>query len=256
VKIARFASPDEDPRFGVVDGDELVVLAGDPMFAGYETTGERVPMSRAKILAPVIPRSKVIGIGLNYYDHADEMGQEAPEFPVVFLKPNTTVIGPGDAIQIPPVEGEIHLEGELAVVIGSIAKKVRPEDYADVVFGYTIANDVTARGVQESDGQWTRAKSYDTFCPLGPYIETELDWTDVRIQSRVDGELLQKETTQQMIHKIPDLVAYVSQIFTLLPGDVILTGTPSGVGPFQAGQTVEISIDGLGSLLNPARLRD
>lgn len=256
MKIARFASPDEDPRFGVVDGEELVVLAGDPMFAGYETTGERVPMSRAKILAPVIPRSKVIGIGLNYYDHADEMGQEVPEFPVVFLKPNTTVIGPGDAIQIPPVEGEIHLEGELAVVIGSIAKKVRPEDYADVVFGYTIANDVTARGVQEADGQWTRAKSYDTFCPLGPYIETELDWTDVRIQSRVDGELLQKETTQQMIHKIPDLVAYVSQIFTLLPGDVILTGTPSGVGPFSAGQTVEISIDGLGSLINPARSRD
>jgi 2-keto-4-pentenoate hydratase/2-oxohepta-3-ene-1,7-dioic acid hydratase in catechol pathway len=256
VKIARFASPDEDPRFGVVDGEELVVLAGDPMFAGYETTGERVPMSRAKILAPVIPRSKVIGIGLNYYDHADEMGQEAPEFPVVFIKPNTTVIGPGDAIQIPPVEGEIHLEGELAIVIGSIAKKVRPEDYADVVFGYTIANDVTARTVQESDGQWTRAKSYDTFCPLGPYIETELDWTDVRIQSRVDGELLQKETTEQMIHKIPELVAYVSEIFTLLPGDVILTGTPSGVGPFTAGQTVEISIDGLGSLINPARFRD
>lgn len=256
MKIARFASPDEDPRFGVVDGEELVVLAGDPMFAGYETTGERVPMSRAKILAPVIPRSKVIGIGLNYYDHADEMGQEAPEFPVVFIKPNTTVIGPGDAIQIPPVEGEIHLEGELAIVIGSIAKKVRPEDYADVVFGYTIANDVTARTVQESDGQWTRAKSYDTFCPLGPYIETELDWTDVRIQSRVDGELLQKETTEQMIHKIPELVAYVSEIFTLLPGDVILTGTPSGVGPFTAGQTVEISIDGLGSLINPARFRD
>lgn len=256
MKIARFASPDEDPRFGVVDGDYLVVLAGDPMYAGYETTGERVPMSSAKILAPVIPRSKVVGIGLNYYDHADEMGQEAPEFPVVFIKPNTTVIGPGDAIQIPPVEGRVDLEGELAIVIGSIAKKVRAEDYADVVFGYTIANDVTARDVQESDGQWTRAKSYDTFCPIGPYIETELDWTDVTIQSRVDGEMLQRETTQQMIHKIPELIAYVSQIFTLLPGDIILTGTPAGVGPFTAGQTVEISIEGLGSLINPVRFRD
>lgn len=256
MKIARFSSPDEDPRFGVVDGEDLVVLAGDPMFAGYETTGERVPMRGVKILAPVIPRSKVIGIGLNYYDHADEMGQEAPEFPVVFLKPNTTVIGPGDAIQIPPVEGRIDLEGELAIVIGSIAKKVRAEDYADVVFGYTIANDVTARGVQESDGQWTRAKSYDTFCPLGPYIETEFDWTDARITSRVDGEVLQRETTQQMIHKIPELVAYVSDIFTLLPGDVILTGTPSGVGPFRAGQTVEIAIEGLGSLISTARDRD
>jgi 2-keto-4-pentenoate hydratase/2-oxohepta-3-ene-1,7-dioic acid hydratase in catechol pathway len=256
VKIARFASPDEDPRFGVVDGDYLVVLAGDPMYAGYETTGERVPMSSAKILAPVIPRSKVVGIGLNYYDHADEMGQEAPEFPIVFIKPNTTVIGPGDAIQIPPVEGRIDLEGELAIVIGSIAKRVRAEDYADVVFGYTIANDVTARDVQESDGQWTRAKSYDTFCPIGPYIETELDWTDVTIQSRVDGEMLQRETTQQMIHKIPELIAYVSQIFTLLPGDIILTGTPAGVGPFTAGQTVEISIQGLGSLINAVRFRD
>ncbi len=255
MKIARFASPGEDPRFGVVDGEDLVVLAGDPMYAGYETTGERVPLRTTKILAPVIPRSKVVGIGLNYYDHADEMGQEAPEFPIVFLKPNTTVVGPGDPIQIPPVEGEIHLEGELAIVIGAIAKRVKAEDYADVVFGYTIANDVTARGVQETDGQWTRAKSYDTFCPIGPYIETELDWTDLKIQSRVDGEVLQRETTQQMIHKIPELIAYVSDIFTLLPGDIILTGTPAGVGPFTEGQTVEVSIEGLGSLINPAKAR-
>ncbi|MCU1526605.1 MAG: 2-hydroxyhepta-2,4-diene,7-dioate isomerase [Frondihabitans sp.] len=255
MKIARFATPGEDPRFGVVDGEDLVVLAGDPMYSGYETTGERVSLRSAKVLAPVIPRSKVVGIGLNYYDHADEMGQEAPEEPVLFLKPNTTVIGLGDSIQIPPVEGEIHLEGELAIVIGSIAKRIRPEDFADVVFGYTIANDVTARGIQEIDGQWTRAKSYDTFCPLGPYIETELDWTDLKIQSRVDGELLQNESTQQMIHKIPELVAFASEVFTLLPGDVILTGTPAGVGPFVAGQTVEIAIEGLGSLINPARSR-
>ncbi|GAA4672878.1 fumarylacetoacetate hydrolase family protein [Frondihabitans cladoniiphilus] len=255
MKIARFSSPGEDPRFGVVDGDDLVVLAGDPMFAGYETTGERVPLKSTKILAPVIPRSKVIGIGLNYYDHADEMGQEPPEFPLVFLKPNTSVIGPGDAIQIPPVEGEIHFEGELAIVIGSIAKRVRAEDYVDVVFGYTIANDVSARGPQENDGQWARAKSYDTFCPLGPYIETELDWTDVKITSRVDGERRQSESTEQMIHKIPQLIEYVSDIFTLLPGDVILTGTPAGVGPFEAGQTVEIAIEGIGSLINPAKNR-
>lgn len=255
MKIARFATPGEDPRFGVVDGEDLVVLAGDPMYSGYETTGERVSLRSAKVLAPVIPRSKVIGIGLNYYDHADEMGQEAPEHPVMFIKPNTTVIGLGDSIQIPPVEGEIHLEGELAIVIGSIAKRIEPENYADVVFGYTIANDVTARGIQEIDGQWTRAKSYDTFCPIGPYIETELDWTDLRIQSRVDGELLQDESTMQMIHKIPELVAFASEVFTLLPGDVILTGTPAGVGPFTAGQTVEIAIEGLGSLINPARSR-
>lgn len=255
MKIARFATPGEDPRFGVVDGEDLVGLAGDPMYSGYETTGERVSLRSAKVLAPVIPRSKVVGVGLNYYDHADEMGQEAPEEPVLFLKPNTTVVGLGDSIQIPPVEGEIHLEGALAIVIGSVAKRIRPEDFADVVFGYTIANDVTARGIQETDGQWTRAKGYDTFCPLGPYIETELDWSDLTIQSRVDGELLQNGSTLQMIHKIPELVSFASEVFTLLPGDVILTGTPAGVGPFVAGQTVEIAIQGLGSLINPARSR-
>jgi len=255
VKIARFATPGEDPRFGIVDGNDLVVLAGDPMYQGYETTGERVSLRESKVLAPVIPRSKVVGIGLNYYDHADEMGQEAPEFPVMFLKPNTTVIGLGDSIQIPPVEGEIHLEGELAIVIGSIAKRVKAENFEDVVFGYTIANDVTARGPQQSDGQWTRGKSYDSFCPIGPYIETEFDWTDALIQSRVDGEVLQRESTAQMIHKIPQLIEFVTEVFTLLPGDIILTGTPAGVGPFRAGQTVEVSIDGLGSLINPARER-
>jgi 2-keto-4-pentenoate hydratase/2-oxohepta-3-ene-1,7-dioic acid hydratase in catechol pathway len=255
VKIARFATPGEDPRFGIVDGNDLIVLAGDPMYQGYETTGERVSLRDCKVLAPVIPRSKVVGIGLNYYDHADEMGQEAPEFPVMFLKPNTTVIGLGDSVQIPPVEGEIHLEGELAIVIGSIAKRVKAENYEDVVFGYTIANDVTARGPQQADGQWTRGKSYDTFCPIGPYIETEFDWSDALIQSRVDGEILQRESTAQMIHKIPQLIEFVTEVFTLLPGDIILTGTPAGVGPFRAGQTVEVSIDGIGSLINPARER-
>ncbi|GAB2983274.1 fumarylacetoacetate hydrolase family protein [Frigoribacterium salinisoli] len=255
MKIARFATPGEDPRYGIVDERELIVLAGDPMYSGYETTGERVSLRSAKILAPVIPRSKVVGVGLNYQDHADELGQSAPDEPVLFLKPNTTVIGFGDSIQLPPEVGRVDFEGELAIVIGTIAKRVKAEDYQDVVFGYTVANDVTARDVQQRDGQWTRAKGYDTFLPLGPYIENELDWTDITIETRVDGEVKQRESTLQMIHKIPQLIEHVTEVFTLLPGDVILTGTPAGIGEFTAGQTVEVAIEGIGSLINPARAR-
>jgi 2-keto-4-pentenoate hydratase/2-oxohepta-3-ene-1,7-dioic acid hydratase in catechol pathway len=214
-----------------------------------------VSLRQAKLLAPVIPRSKVVGVGLNYQDHADELGQSAPEAPILFLKPNTTVIGFGDSIQLPPDVGRVDFEGELAVVIGSIAKRVKAEDYQDVVFGYTVANDVTARDVQNADGQWTRAKGYDTFLPLGPYIENEFDWTDATIETRVDGEVMQRESTMQMIHKIPELIEYVTDVFTLLPGDVILTGTPSGIGPFTSGQTVEVAISGIGSLINPAKNR-
>jgi 2-keto-4-pentenoate hydratase/2-oxohepta-3-ene-1,7-dioic acid hydratase in catechol pathway len=214
-----------------------------------------VSLRQAKLLAPVIPRSKIVGVGLNYQDHADELGQSAPEAPVLFLKPNTTVIGFGDSIQLPPDVGRVDFEGELAIVIGSIAKRVKAEDYQDVVFGYTVANDVTARDVQNADGQWTRAKGYDTFLPLGPYIENEFDWADATIETRVDGEVMQRESTMQMIHKIPELIEYVTDVFTLLPGDVILTGTPAGIGPFTSGQTVEVAISGLGSLINPAKNR-
>ena len=255
MKIARFATPGEDPRYGIVDERELIVLAGDPMYSGYETTGERVSLREAKILAPVIPRSKVVGVGLNYHDHADETGQTPPDEPLLFLKPNTSVIGFGDSIQLQPGVGRVDFEGELAIVIGSIAKRVKAEDYRSVVFGYTIANDVTARDVQSRDGQWSRAKGYDTFLPLGPYIENELDWTDVTIETRVDGEVKQRESTQQMIHGVPAIIEHVTQVFTLLPGDVILTGTPAGIGEVTAGQTVEVAISGIGSLINPARAR-
>jgi 2-keto-4-pentenoate hydratase/2-oxohepta-3-ene-1,7-dioic acid hydratase in catechol pathway len=165
------------------------------------------------------------------------------------------VIGPGDAIQLPRESSQVEHEGELAVVIGSIARDVKKEDYADVVFGYTIANDVTARDIQKADGQWARAKGYDTFCPLGPVIETDFDFSDAAIEVRVDGELRQSGNTSQMIHSIPEIIAFASSVFTLLPGDVILTGTPAGVGPFTDGQKVEVSIAGLGLLSNPAKNR-
>ena len=232
------------------------MLVGDPMFVGYETTEERVPLdATVKLLAPVIPRSKVVAVGKNYAEHAAEMGGEAPTTPLIFLKPNTSVIGPGDAIQLPRESSQVEHEGELAIVIGSIARDVKKEDYADVVFGYTIANDVTARDIQKADGQWARAKGYDTFCPLGPVIETDFDFSDAAIEVRVDGELRQSGNTNQMIHSIPEIIAFASSVWTLLPGDVILTGTPAGVGPFTDGQRVEVSIEGLGLLSNQARNR-
>jgi 2-keto-4-pentenoate hydratase/2-oxohepta-3-ene-1,7-dioic acid hydratase in catechol pathway len=223
------------------------------MFAGYDPTGERVPLAEAKLLAPVIPRSKVVAVGKNYRDHAAEMGGEAPAEPLLFLKPNTAVIGPGDAIVLPPESAQVEFEGELAVVIGRIARRVSEADAASVVFGYTIANDVTARDLQRSDGQWTRAKGFDTFCPLGPVIDTELDLERGTIETSVNGERRQEGRLADMVHSIPAIVAYASNVFTLLPGDVILTGTPAGVGPIVAGDTVEVSVSGLGTLANPVR---
>ena len=253
MRIARFAHQDAI-RFGIVDGTDLVVLAGDPLFAGFETTGDRVPLGEAALLAPVIPRSKVIGIARNYRDHAAELGNEVPAEPMMFLKPNTSVIGPGDAIVRPPQSERTDYEGELAAVIGRVAKNVSTEDALDYVFGYTIGNDVTARDLQKTDGQWARAKGFDTFCPLGPAIETEFTPSgEVRIITRVNGEVRQDGTLGEMVHSVAEFISYASHAFTLLPGDVILAGTPAGVGPFVAGDTVEVEITGLGVLRNPVR---
>lgn len=253
MRIARF-SHDDAIRFGIVDGTDLVVLAGDPLFAGFETTGDRVPLGEAALLAPVIPRSKVIGIARNYRDHAAELGNEVPAEPMMFLKPNTSVIGPGDAIVRPPQSERTDYEGELAAVIGRVAKNVSVEDALDYVFGYTIGNDVTARDLQKTDGQWARAKGFDTFCPLGPAIETEFTPSgDVRIVTRVNGEVRQDGTLGEMVHSVAEFISYASHAFTLLPGDVILAGTPAGVGPFVAGDIVEVEITGLGTLRNLVR---
>jgi len=253
VKIARFSYQDAI-RYGIVDDNELVVLDADPMFAGFDTTGERVPLADVALLAPVIPRSKVVCIGKNYRDHAAEMGGEAPAEPLMFLKPNTSVVGPNDVIVRPTsLSSHTDYEGELAVVIGRIAKNVPAERAGDYIFGYTVANDVTARDLQRTDGQWSRAKGFDTFCPVGPVIETDLDLDAAAITTRVNGEVRQQGPVSDMIHDIGALVAYASAVFTLLPGDLILTGTPAGVGPFVAGDTVEVEISGIGVLRNSVR---
>lgn len=253
MRVARFAS-DDDPRFGVVgnDGDTPIIapLKGDPMYAGLELTGEKIPLEDIRLIAPVIPRSKVVGIGKNYAAHASEMGTEVPTEPLVFLKPNTSVIGPNEPIFYPSQSKEVHYEGELAVVIGRICRNLRPEDVEKVIYGYTIANDVTARDLVHPGGPWALAKGFDTFCPLGPWIETDFDPSSVRVRTTVNGETRQDGNTSDMVFSVPEILTYVSSFMTLLPGDVVLTGTPDGVGPLAVGDQVAVTIDGLGTLSN------
>ncbi|MDT9593926.1 fumarylacetoacetate hydrolase family protein [Nocardioides zeae] len=264
MRIARFLVG-EDPQYGVLTGDldehgqlsddaTIVELAGDPMYVGVKLLERQHRVADVKLLAPVIPRSKVVGIGRNYAKHAAELGNDVPSEPLVFLKPNTSVVGPGDAIVHPEQSRDVQYEGELAVVIGRICRDVPVEKATDVIFGYTIANDVTARDLQKGDVQFTRAKGFDTFCPVGPWIETDLDPHDFsqgrRVQTYLNGDVVQDGTTADLVFDIPTLVAYVSSVMTLLPGDLILTGTPEGVGPMAPGDEVEIVVEGLGSLTN------
>ncbi len=264
MRIVRFTTGDE-PAYGVLTGelDEfgqpeqdavVVALAGDPLYVGITLLDTEHRLEDVRLLAPVLPRSKVVGIGRNYAAHAAELGHDLPTEPLMFLKPNTSVVGPGDPVHYPRQTQDLHYEGELAVVIGRICRDVPAEQATDVIHGYTIANDVTARDLQRSDGQWARAKGMDSFCPLGPWVETDLDpvrFTEgLRVQTHLNGDLKQDGTTADMIFDVPTLVAHVSAAMTLLPGDVILTGTPEGVGPMEVGDEVEVSIEGLGTLTN------
>jgi len=266
MRIARFTTGDE-PQYGVITGavDDLgipdpdaaiVALAGDPLYVGVQLTDTELKLADVRLLAPVIPRSKVIGIGKNYAAHAAEMGGNVPAEPLMFFKPNTSVVGPGDPVYYPRQSSEVHYEGELAVVIGRICRDVSADRVADVVHGYTVANDVTARDLQRKDVQYTRAKGFDSFCPLGPWIETELDTSDLKVTTHLNGELVQDGTTKDMVVDVAALVAYVSSAMTLLPGDVILTGTPEGVGPMVVGDEVEVAVSGIGSLTNRVVARD
>jgi len=247
MRIARF-SHDGDVAFGVVEGDEIAEMSAHP-FGPITFTGQRHGLSAVRLLAPVLP-SKVVAIGKNYAEHASEMGGDVPERPLIFLKPSTAVIGSGGAIAYPPSSQRVDYEGELAVVIGRLCRDVAEEQALEAVLGYTCANDVTARDQQASDGQWSRAKGYDTFCPLGPWIETTLDIADLRITTTLNGETKQDGRTSQIVHKVPSLISYVTACMTLLPGDVILTGTPAGVGPMRIGDEVAVEVEGLGRLAN------
>ncbi len=259
MRIARFTTGDE-PQFGVVGtGDEeglIAALVGDPLYQGVEPTGERVALDDVRLLAPVIPRSKVVCVGLNYSDHAAEIGMEVPDEPLIFLKPNTSVVGPGDPISYPRQSHDVHYEGELAIVIRRICRDVPAERAADVILGYTIGNDVTARDLQKKDVQFTRAKGFDSFCPLGPWVETDIDVRDLELTTTLNGEVQQRSRTSQFIFDVPTMISHITSVMTLLPGDVVLTGTPSGVGPMEVGDNVAVHVQGIGTLTNKVVSRD
>ena len=234
---------------GVLEGETIRTLRGtffeDPVFSG-----EEVPLADVRVLAPVLP-SKAVCVGKNYAAHAAEFGGEVPEEPLLFLKPSTAIIGPGDPIQLLPISHRVDYEGEIAIVIGRLTRRVDPEQAARSILGYTCANDVTLRDIQGRDEQWTRAKGFDGSCPLGPWIETDLDPSDVLLETRVNGETRQSARTSDMVFGPVALIAYIATFMTLLPGDVVLTGTPEGVGRLEPKDRVEVDIGGIGVLSNP-----
>lgn len=252
MRLGRIASPD-GVAFVSIEGEgdsQTAKEIAEHPFGTPTFTGRSWPLADVRLLAPILA-SKVIAIGKNYAAHVAEMGGEAPKDPVIFIKPNTSIVGPGAPIVLPPSSNEVHFEGELAIVIGRPCKYVPASKAYEVVLGYTVANDVSARDHQKHDGQWTRAKGHDTFCPLGPWIETSLDPTDLEIKTEVDGVVKQQSRTSLLLHDIPKIIEWVSAVMTLLPGDVILTGTPEGVGPITDGDSVSITVEGIGTLTNP-----
>ncbi|GHJ31648.1 MULTISPECIES: fumarylacetoacetate hydrolase family protein [Streptomyces] len=257
MRIARF-SIDGNVAFGVVEGEPsdqggpvIDIIKGHP-FAEFERSGQKVPLSKVRLLPPVLP-NKVVAIGRNYAEHAAELGNEVPDVPVVFFKPSTSVIGPGDPVVYPSFSSEVHHEAELAVVIGRMCREVPRDRVKDVILGYTCGNDITARDAQRREKQWARAKGFDTSCPLGPWVETDIDLTragDLGIMCTVNGEQRQLGRTSEMVRPIEDLIVHITEAMTLLPGDVVLTGTPAGVGPLSVGDEVAVTIEGIGTLTN------
>lgn len=250
MRIVRYVTP-TGPAWGVIDGDVVRATTGSP-FVDLEAGDPVGGLEELELLAPVTPRT-VMGVGRNYAEHAAELGNEVPGAPLLFLKPAAAIVGPDAPIVLPPISERVDYEGELVVVIGGTASHVDEADAMDVIGGYTCGNDVTARDLQKGDpgGQWTRGKGFDSFAPMGPWIETDLDPTDVRVTLMLDDELRQDGRTSQLIFTIPALIAYISSFTRLERGDVIMTGTPAGVGPLHAGQHVEVTIEGIGSLRNP-----
>ncbi len=249
MRFVRYVMGSDAPRYGWVYEDRIGAIDGLP-FDEFRRLEAEIPLHMVRLLAPVQP-GKIVCVGRNYAEHAREQNVEVPEIPMLFMKPPSAVIGPGEKIILPPQSRQVEHEGELAVVIGRAGRWISAENALKHVLGYTIANDVTARDLQRRDGQWTRGKGFDTFCPLGPWIETDLDPADVLVQTRVNGEMRQMASTREMMFSVEQLIAFISSVMTLQPGDLILTGTPAGIGPLLEGDVVEVSVEGIGSLSNP-----
>jgi len=249
MRFVRFQTHNEKPAYGWIYGEKVGLIDGTP-FGDFRRLEAEIDLDSIQLLAPVQP-SKIICVGRNYIDHAKEHGVEVPEIPLLFLKPPSSLIGPRMPIHLPPQSNQVEHEAELAVVIGRRGRWIAPNDANDYIFGYTISIDVTARDLQRRDGQWTRGKGFDTFCPVGPWIETEIDPYDRLITCRVNQDVRQLASTRDMVFSVQQLVAFTSSVMTLEAGDIILTGTPAGVGPLAAGDVVQVSIEGIGELINP-----
>ena len=249
MRIVRYQLNNQTPQYGWIMGDKIGSIEGD-VFGAFQRDEAKIPAESVQLLSPTTP-SKIICVGRNYAAHAKEHGAEVPEVPLIFLKPPTSLIGQQQSIILPPQSEQVEHEAELAVVIGKSGRWITPDEAISHVFGYTVANDVTARDLQRSDGQWTRAKGFDTFCPVGPWIETEFDPADAVVTCNVNGEMRQMASTRDMIFTVKQLIAFVSSVMTLESGDLLLTGTPAGVSPLHSGDIVEVSIEGLGTLSNP-----
>lgn len=252
MRFVRYQFKTEPPAYGWINNDGRIGPISGSIFDQFRRQEATLEQIEVKLLAPVTA-GKIIGVGRNYAEHAKEQGVDIPDIPLIFLKPPSALIGCNDFIEIPPQSQQVEQEAELAVVIGKKARWVPVEKAADYIFGYTVACDVTARDLQRRDGQWTRGKGFDTFCPIGPWIETEFDSSDAVITCKVNGELRQMASTREMIFSIPQLVTYITSIMTLEPGDLILTGTPAGIGPLAGGDEIEITIEGIGVLKNQVR---
>lgn len=253
MRIVRF-SDGGNPKYGLVkdDSTRIFVLRGDPLFSQVDPSGEVLELDQVRLLSPVIPRSKVVGVGKNWYAPGAER-IENPGDPILFIKPNTSVVGPGDPIVLPEWSERVLPEGELAVVIKTLSKNVPVGEVDDIIFGYTVGNDLSARDMMDQDGQWARGKGFDSACPLGPWItvDPELDVDNLKITTTVDGEVVQDGTTADMIVGVKELVSFITHQMTLLPGDVILTGTPSLAPALKVGDRVDVEVEGLGTLSNP-----
>ena len=251
MQIIRFTHKKSDSQYGCIN-ENYVGLLSSPPFGAFRRLEASIPLEEIRLLPPVQP-SKIIAIGRNYPEHAKENEVEIPEVPMIFLKPPSAIIGPGSTIILPPQSTQVEHESELGVVIARRGRWIKQEDVKNYILGYTIVNDVTARDLQRRDGQWSRAKGFDTFCPTGPWIETDLDPSDILITCRVNGEIRQLSSTREMVFSIKQLIVYISSVMTLEPGDLILTGTPAGVGRLTDGDKVEIEIEGIGILRNQVK---
>jgi 2-keto-4-pentenoate hydratase/2-oxohepta-3-ene-1,7-dioic acid hydratase in catechol pathway len=249
MRFIRYQTGDQAPRYGWTLSDQVGPLEGS-IFGEFRRLEAEHPIEAVKMLAPVQP-SKIICVGRNYAAHAKEHDAEVPEVPILFFKPPSAIIAMGDTVRLPPQSQQVEHEAELCVVIGKRGRWIPPDEAASYILGYTVANDVTARDLQFTDGQWTRGKGFDTFLPLGPWIETEFDPADAMVTSRVNGELRQMASTRDMIFNVRQLITFVSSVMTLEPGDIMLTGTPAGVGPLLPGDVVEVEVEGIGVLRNP-----